>query len=191
MLVREYSILVNLLHIRALIRYDTVLVFDVYGSTDSYTQSLFMYDLEGKLAMSSQAMSGLPYEFRALESILISVTSALESEMKVLNEVVNQLLSQLEEDIDRDKLRRLLIYSKKVSTFELKARLIRNALEEVLDSDEDLADMYLTEKASGKKRDKDNHSEVELLLESYHKICDEMVHASSNLVTSIKTTEEM
>ncbi|KAI5846086.1 hypothetical protein BZA05DRAFT_406922 [Tricharina praecox] len=190
-LVRKNSILVNLLHIRALIKADTVLLFDIYGSNDSYTQSVFMYDLEGKLRQGSKAMGGLPYEMRALEAILISVTAALEAEMRVLQELVVQLLGELEEDIDRDQLRQLLIYSKKLSTFEQKAKLIRNAIEEILDADDDLADMYLTEKLQGKERPMEEHTEVEMLLESYHKICDEIVQISSNLVSSIRSTEEI
>lgn len=190
-LVRKNSILVNLLHIRALIKADTVLLFDLYGSNDSYTQSVFMYDLEGKLRQGSKAMGGLPYEMRALEAILISVTGALEAEMKVLQELVVSLLEELEEDIDRDKLRQLLIYSKKLSTFEQKATLIRNAIEEILEADDDLADMYLTEKSEGNERPMEEHTEVEMLLESYHKISDEIVQISSNLVSSIRNTEEM
>lgn len=190
-LVRKNSILVNLLHIRALIKADTVLLFDVYGSTDSYTQSVFMYDLEGKLRQGSKAMGGLPYEMRALEAILISVTGALEAEMKVLQELVIQLLGELEDDIDRDKLRQLLIYSKKLSTFEQKAKLIRDALEEILEADDDLVNMYLTEKMRGKVRPLEEHTEVEMLLESYHKVSDEIVQISSNLVSSIRNTEEM
>lgn len=190
-LVRKNSILVNLLHIRALIKADMVLLFDVYGSTDSYTQSIFMYDLGGKLRQGSKAMGGLPYEMRALEAILISVTAALEAEMKVLQELVITLLGDLEEDIDRDKLRQLLIYSKKLSTFEQKAKLIRDAIEEILEADDDLADMYLSEKLHGKIRPTEEHTEIEMLLESYHKICDEIVQISSNLVSSIRNTEEI
>jgi len=54
---------------------------------------------------------------RALEAILISVISALEAELKVLQENVVRLLEELEENIDRDKLRFLLIYSKKALHF--------------------------------------------------------------------------
>jgi magnesium transporter len=32
---------------------------------------------------------------------------------------------------------------------------------------------------------------VEMLLESYHKVCDEIVQASGNLVTAIRSTEEV
>jgi len=63
-LVRKNSILVNLLHIRALVKADKVLVFDVMAGPDSHAQSIFMWDLEGKLRQGSKAMGGLPYELR-------------------------------------------------------------------------------------------------------------------------------
>ncbi|KAK5175723.1 magnesium ion transporter [Saxophila tyrrhenica] len=194
-LVRESAILINLLHLRCLIKHNRVLVFDVYGSTDSYAQSLFMYDLEGKLRQKQTsatiAANNLPYEFRALEAVLISVTSGLESEFEGVREPVVRVLRELEEDIDRDKLRHLLIYSKKLGTFEQKARLVRDAIEDLLEADDDLASMYLTDKAGGKVRDEQNHDEIELLLESYHKVADEIVQVSSNLVSAIRNTEEI
>lgn len=192
-LIRTSAILINLLHLRVLIKHDRVLVFDAYGSTDSYTQSMFMYDLEGKLRQkdSSRQLGSLPYEFRALESVLISVTSGLEIEFEGVREPVVRVLRELEEDIDREKLRHLLIYSKKLGTFEQKARLVRDSIDDLLDADDDLAAMYLTERAQGKTRDEEDHTEVEMLLESYHKVCDEIVQASGNLISNIRNTEEM
>ncbi|KAI5280466.1 magnesium ion transporter, partial [Ascosphaera aggregata] len=97
----------------------------------------------------------------------------------------------LEEDIDRGKLRQLLVYSKRLSTFEQKARLVRDAINTLLDADDDLTAMYLTERKNGNEREEDDHQEVEMLLESYHKICDEIVQASGNLITNIRNTEEI
>lgn len=151
-----------------------------------------MYDLEGRLRQKDARQAGaLPYEFRALEAILISVTSGLEGEFEGVREPVVRVLRELEEDIDRYKLRYLLIYSKKLGTFEQKARLVRNAIDDLLEADDDLASMYLTEKAGGKTRSENDHTEVEMLLESYHKVTDEIVQASENLVSNIRNTEEM
>ena len=151
-----------------------------------------MYDLEGRLRQKDTRQAGaLPYEFRALEAILISVTSGLEGEFEGVREPVVRVLRELEEDIDRYKLRYLLIYSKKLGTFEQKARLVRNAIDDLLEADDDLASMYLTEKANGKTRSENDHTEVEMLLESYHKVTDEIVQASENLVSNIRNTEEM
>lgn len=191
-LVRPKAILMNLLHIRCLIQADRVLVFDAYGSTDSYTQSLFMYDLEGKLSLREGRGAGvLPYEFRALEAVLISVTGALESEFEGVRGPVVKVLRDLEENIDRDKLRMLLVLSKKLGTFEQRARLVRDAIDELLEADDDLAAMYLSAKKNGEERSEDDHTEVEMLLESYDKVCDEIVQVSGNLVSNIRNTEEM
>ncbi|KPI41495.1 Mitochondrial inner membrane magnesium transporter mrs2 [Cyphellophora attinorum] len=212
-LVRQSSILINLLHLRVLIQSDRVLVFDAYGSTDSYTQSLF-------IDPRSPNSSYLPYEFRALEAVLISVTSGLEAEFALVRDPVTHILRELEEDIDREKLRHLLIHSKKLGTFEQKARLVRDAIEDLLNADDDLAAMYLTKKRelaqqtsvntttaasaststatstssstnAATHEPEEDHQEVEMLLESYHKICDEIVEISGNLISNIRNTEEV
>ena len=192
-LVRPSAILINLLHLRVLIKHNRVLVLDAYGTSDSYTQSQFIFDLQGKLGQheASRQAGSLPYEFRALEAVLISVTSGLEGEFEVVSEPVHKVLKELEEDIDRDKLRHLLIYSKKLGTFERKARLVRDAIDDLLEADDDLVTMYLTERAQGKTREEDDHTEVEMLLESYHKVCDEIVQIAGNQVSNIRNTEEV
>ena len=78
-----------------------------------------------------------------------------------------------------------------MSTFEQKAKLVRDAIEDLLEADDDLAAMYLTEKANEVKRALDDHTEVEMLLESYHKLTDEIVQEAGNLVSGIRNTEEM
>jgi magnesium transporter len=184
--------LINLLHLRVLIKHNRVLVFDAYGTTDSKSQSIFMYDLDLKLRQKESVSNGtLAYEFRALEAVLISVTAGLEEEFEGVSKPVVKVLMDLEEDIDRDKLRMLLVYSKKLGSFEQKARLVRDAMTELLEADDDLSAMYLSEKSQGKEREDDDHTEVEMLLESYHKVADEIVQAAENLVSSIRNTEEM
>lgn len=192
-LIRPSTILLNLLHLKVLIKHDRVLLFDIYGSKTSYPQSAFMYDLHGKLQQkTSQSSPGsLPYEFRALEAVLTSVTSELEADFEAVREPVMHILSELEDDIDRQKLRVLLILSKRVSTFEQKVKLVRDAIEDLLEADDDLAAMYLTEKAHDLYRGMDDHTEVEMLLESYHKLTDEIVQEAGNLVSGIRNTEEM
>ncbi|KAI1755776.1 hypothetical protein F4782DRAFT_486945 [Xylaria castorea] len=191
-LVRPMSILLNLLHLKVLIKHNRVLLFDVYGTKASYPQSAFMSDLQGKLQQKAPATNGgLPYEFRALEAVLQSVTQELEADFEAVREPVIRILGELEDDIDRHKLRVLLILSKRVSTFEQKAKLVRDAIDELLEADDDLVAMYLTEKTRDIHRQLDDHTEVEMLLESYYKLCDEIVQEAQNLVSSIRNTEEI
>lgn len=62
---------------------------------------------------------------RALESILLSVLSALEAEMVFIRNLVGGLLAELEDDIDRDKFKRLLHYSRRLVSFRNRAKLVR------------------------------------------------------------------
>lgn len=62
---------------------------------------------------------------RALESILLSVLSALEAEMVFTRNLIGGLLAELEDDIDRDKFKRLLHYSRRLSSFQNRAKLVR------------------------------------------------------------------
>lgn len=205
-LVRPGAILINLLHHRLLIKHDRVIVFDADGTTDSHAQSIFIEELKSKLSQESSESSSsktqqqsqlggsnpLPYEFRALEAVLMSVSTGLETEFEIIGDPVIRVVRDLEEDIDRDKLRHLLIFSKRLGTFEQKARLVRDAIDDLLDADDDLVAMYLTERAAGNlSRQENDHTEVEMLLETYQKLCDEIVEASGNLINSIRNTEEI
>ncbi|KAF4616932.1 hypothetical protein D9613_008700 [Agrocybe pediades] len=99
-LVRKEAILVNILHIRALVKADAVILFDTYGSADSRLHSVFLYHLEHNLKAKG---AGPPYEFRALESILLSVLSALEAEMVFIRNLVEEALDEVlgqDEDMD-------------------------------------------------------------------------------------------
>jgi magnesium transporter len=46
--------------------------------------------------------------------------------------LVGGLLAELEDDIDRDKFKRLLHYSRRLQSFMNRAKLVQSALEEVL-----------------------------------------------------------
>ncbi|KAJ1911020.1 magnesium ion transporter, partial [Tieghemiomyces parasiticus] len=197
-LVRKEAILVNISHIRALIKADMVVLFDSFGSTDSYNQSIFVYDLQEKLRLAGSSNSAgksggppLPFEFRALESVLVSVVSTLQDEVQVVSNLVTNLLAHLEEHIDRHKLKELLQYSKRMAKFEQKVLNIRDAIVEVLEQDEDLAAMYLTSKLKDRPRETNDHEEVELLLETYLKQVEETANIISALSTNMRSTEDI
>lgn len=192
--IKPKCILVNLLHIKALLQKDKVLVFDTANPEAAIKLGVLMYDLESKLSQKSFNYQGRSvsyqenYEHRALESILINVMTCLETEYKYHHSVCGMILNELENQIDRDKLRDLLIKSKNLTSFSQKSVLIRDLLDELLESDEDLAGMCLTEKAEGQT---DDHSNLEMLLETYYKQCDEYVQQSEALIQDIKSTEEI
>lgn len=189
--VRDNCILVNLLHIKALVRADTVMIFDTSDVNAAGRLGLFVYDLESKLKSHNHGWIQ-QYEHRALESILINVMSCLETELQHHLKTCGLILAELEDQIDRDKLRDLLVKSKALTAFYQKSLLIKEVLDELLDNDDDLMGMYLTDKLDTTKRDESSDfGEVEMLLEAYFKQCDEFVQQSGSLISDIKSTEEI
>jgi len=185
---RREAILVNVLHIRALVKADAVVLFDTYGSSDSRLHSVFLYHLEHNLKTKCY---GLPYEFRALESIFISVVSALEAEMVFIRNLVGGLLAELEDDINHDKFKRLLHYSRRLTSFQNRVKLVQAAFNEVLEQDEDLAAMYLTDRKNDVRRQLSDHEELELLLETFSKQVEEMVNEADNIHGNVQSTQEI
>ncbi|KAF9450228.1 cora-domain-containing protein [Macrolepiota fuliginosa MF-IS2] len=185
-LVRKEAILVNILHIRALVKADVVVLFDTYGSADSRLHSVFLYHLEHNLKTKG---TGLAYEFRALESILLSVMSALEAEMVFIRNLVGGLLAELEDNIDHDRFKRLLHYSRRLVSFKNRAKLVEEALEEVLAQDEDLNAMYLSDRKNN--IEPHDHEELELLLESFSKQVEEIVNEAENIESNVQSTQEI
>lgn len=184
--IREKSILLSILHIKALIKSDSVVLFNYDGT---YSDNKLIENMSEKL--KNVQGDHLDYELRALETIFAEVIDNLMIEMQIHVTVVNGILKELENDLDLAKLKYLLIVSKKLSQFLQKATLIRDLIDEMLDQDEDLSELYLTEKKHGKTRSKDDHQEIELILESYSLHCDAIVQTIESRVNDVRTTEEI
>ncbi|SJM84229.1 related to Mitochondrial inner membrane magnesium transporter mrs2 [Zygosaccharomyces bailii] len=190
-LVKPHCIVVNMLYIKALIEKDKVYVFDTANPSAAAKLGVLMYDLESKLSSrrgpAANGTAPQPYEHSALESMLINVMSDLETEYKTHLALCGHILSDLENEVDRDKLRDLLIKSKHLTLYYQKSLLIREMLDELLENDDDLAGMYL----EVKKTEEDDFADLEMLLENYYTQCDEYVQQAESLIQDIKSTEEI
>ncbi|CAD6578699.1 MAG: magnesium ion transporter [Tremellales sp. Tagirdzhanova-0007] len=196
-LTRRTCILISMLHIRALIKPDRVVIFDTAGTVESEVQRRFKWHLERhvraglKIGAEESEEEGLSYEHRALESILVAAANALEEEMVFSRQLVQKLLADLEDDIDRDNLKRLLHYSRRMVGFQSRARYVKQAVDELLESDEDLSAMYLTSRAQGQTRALHDHEQLELLLESFAKQVEEIVSEVETTVANMNSTQEI
>lgn len=175
-----------------LITHEDVLVLHVYKPTQGETNHLsaFMYELQGKLQLVKSGHGSLPYELRALETILIMVMSELDVEFQELRQPVLQVLRELDHDVSLAKLKSLADVSRQLSSFQQKVKLIREALRTVLDADDDMAAMYLTEKALGKPRAEADHEEVELLFENYYECGGEIMEKAEQLMSDVQITHD-
>nr|KJB12310.1 hypothetical protein B456_002G010900 [Gossypium raimondii] len=109
-------------------------------------------DDEGKLEekQSLENPNGskiLPFEFVALEACLEAACSCLENEAKTLEQEAHPALDKLTSKISTLNLERVRqIKSRLVAITGRVQKVVRDELEHLLDDDEDMAEMYLTEK---------------------------------------------
>jgi len=124
--------------------------------------------------------------------MLGSVATTLESELAVLKTLVASLLDGLEQNIERENLKQLLLYSRRLSAFNSRALLVQRCLDEILENEQDMANAYLSEKIlKNNPREYHDHEEFEQLLESFSKYVEEIVHEGTSTLTNIKSTEEI
>jgi magnesium transporter len=203
-LIREHTILVYMFSLRLLVQADQVLMFHAEGSPLAHEQTnqwrVFNHDIEGKLRGdhgSAGISAVLPFELRVLEASLSSTTSTMEAEYLLAKEQVSEALRQLDVQMLGDKeslihheLQTLLDLVQILSGIEQRARHVRNAVQEVLNDDGDMAAMHLSDKRAGKPHVPEDHQDVEYLLEAYYKTSDAVVQKAASLLGKIQQKEE-
>ncbi|MBA0791656.1 hypothetical protein Gohar_016224, partial [Gossypium harknessii] len=118
------------------------------SSRFSQSQTL---DDEGKLEekQSLENPNGskiLPFEFVALEACLEAACSCLENEAKTLEQEAHPALDKLTSKISTLNLERVRQIKSRLVAITGRVQKVRDELEHLLDDDEDMAEMYLTEK---------------------------------------------
>lgn len=196
-LIRDKTILIHLFDLRLLVQADRAVLFDIdedIGREHSdNTSRLFSHNLEDKVHYGHGfgAPSSMPYELRVLETALTSVTSTLEAQYLLAKRQVAEALTNLNEDsVMHSELRKLLDLVRGLTRIEQRAKHVRDAVQEVLNDDQDMADMYLSDKRAGMPHEIEDHQSVEYLLEAIHKASDAVVQQTGGLLGDIRRTEE-
>lgn len=195
-LIREGLVVFHVFDLRLILFADQVLVFHNDGSVSNRPQNamrLFIHDLESKLKTSGgiEPVSKVPFELRVLEAALSAVTSTLEAEYLLTKRKVSEALETMDQDhgFVQTKLRGVLNLVRTLTRIENRARQIRATVQEVLNDDEDMADMYLTDKKAGQAHAVQDHQEVEYMFEAYFKSSDAIVQSANRLIGNIQQTE--
>lgn len=195
-LVRESAILVNVEHIRAIVKYDGVILFEDLRMEQRLHQHEFLLYLRSRLTHEhrNDALGrGTPFEFVVLEAILQRTLQRLQDEFDAMEAEIEEHLRALENIVHWERLKVLLVCKKRLGAFLERVNNIRGCLKELLESDADMADMYLSEKHAARSADRPSyaHEEMELLLESYLKIAEEITSRTQLLVSSMQATEDI
>lgn len=203
-LVRGSGIIVCMSYIRAIVQQENVFLFHPQDLDVKYFTSRFSAYLKGKrppflptvflgnsnpstqkvpVAQKTQefiqdeSAQQLPFECKALEGILSHVCRQYYNHTLLVSPLVKNLLQELSSrKVDPATLHKLLPVKDVLSKFEIETTLMRNVLNDVLQNDDDMLAMLLTERAKyGDEIPLEKHEMVELLLENY---CSQMVDIS-------------
>ncbi|KAH9695110.1 Magnesium transporter MRS2-3 [Citrus sinensis] len=161
---------------------------------------------DGKQSLENRDGSKvLPFEFVALEACLEAACSCLENEAKTLEQEAHPALDKLTSKISTLNLERVRQIKSRLVAITGRVQKVRDELEHLLDDDEDMAEMYLTEKlmqqlensstSSINERDDmdDEHldvEELEMLLEAYFVQIDGTLNKLSTLREYVDDTED-
>lgn len=186
--VREDAIVVSLEGIRAIILHNKMFVFD----TDNPMVNTPVRLIRKRLVNNMEDVF-MPFEFRALEGILIYTCAVLESGFAGIDPDLRKTLCNFSERVNPEQLEDLRKLEQQLNHYYSRARKVQNALQSVLDEDEDMADMYLTEKRRnpGVDRNPLDHDEAEMLLETYLQIVDDLTSRAGLLDQAIDDTENL
>nr|KYP75258.1 hypothetical protein KK1_007966 [Cajanus cajan] len=156
---RDRAMLINLEHIKAIITAHEVLLLN---STDHsvvpFVQHLHQRILTHHRATQQQPqedrdetkqlddMKILPFEFLTLEACLEAACTALENEAEILEQETYPALDKLTSKISTLNLEGIRLVKSRLVALAARVRRIRDELEHWLDNNEDMAELYLTEK---------------------------------------------
>ncbi|KAL9250962.1 Magnesium transporter MRS2-1-like protein [Drosera capensis] len=164
---REKAIVVNLEQIRCIITADEVLLLnslDSYvmqyvvelqrrlkmaGATDSWpSDDSVVSRRRGSRSFDSMSLSPdyLPFEFRALEIALEAACTFLDSQAAELEIEAYPLLDELTSKISTLNLERVRRLKSRLVALTRRVQKVRDEIEQLMDDDGDMAEMYLTEK---------------------------------------------
>jgi len=178
---RGEAIIANLGLVKLLISKDRVLVFNLDNPDIKNT---FIPGLKDKLKNITKDHH---FELVALDFAMNYKVQNMKSQSADLEKSVNKVLKILNQDYGQINLEKLLKLKKKISKFEIAVRENQEAGEEILEDDDELIDLCLSQK---KKKIVD-FEEAESILDSYVEQVEDIAHRVDELNENIDDTQEI
>ncbi|KAM7269250.1 hypothetical protein ACFE04_024747 [Oxalis oulophora] len=139
---REKAIVVSLEKIRCIITAEEVILMNsLDGSVVEYSSELCK-----RLQINKEHSDDLPFEFKALELALELTCLSLDSQVKELEMEVYPVVDALASDVSTFNLERVRRLKGQLLTMTQRVQKVRDEVEQLMDDDGDMAEMYLTEK---------------------------------------------
>ena len=178
--IRETAIIVNIFYIKAIIMSHVVLLYD---SEHDHRVQQIATSMQEKIA-SDQVT---PFEFIMLECILNDICNYVTQQYDSLENECKPLLEKLLSDPTQRKSLQLLPIKNDLKKLEIYLQSIYKSVGDILENDEEMAEMYLTRKNQG---DDPDIEEIEDLLELYFSIMGDISSKITVLETDIADTDD-
>ncbi|XP_010523489.1 PREDICTED: magnesium transporter MRS2-5 [Tarenaya hassleriana] len=141
---REKAIVVSLEKIRCIIKADEVILMNARDASIVQYQSELCKRLQSN--QSQTAKDDLPFEFKALELALELSCLSLDAQVKELEMEVYPVLDDLTSNISTLNLEHVRRLKGRLLALTQKVQKVCDEIEHLMDDDDDMAEMYLTEK---------------------------------------------
>ncbi|RVX69591.1 hypothetical protein B0A52_06655 [Exophiala mesophila] len=192
-LIRPSTILLQFFDLCVIIQADEALLVNPTHRSTGQSVSSLHHDLERRLSGIQEAadVPELPYELRAVEAALVAVLSSLRHEFIQVRAAAEESAARLtlETGVAAVELGHVFEHSRHLGRLESKARLVRQTIRELLDTDEDLAAMYLSDTLAGHPHQVSDHQEAEYMLETYHRAADALAESVSSVMDVLRKKE--
>eukprot|EP00191_Tetraselmis_sp_GSL018_P021957 CAMPEP_0177621368 /NCGR_PEP_ID=MMETSP0419_2-20121207/27546_1 /TAXON_ID=582737 /ORGANISM="Tetraselmis sp., Strain GSL018" /LENGTH=644 /DNA_ID=CAMNT_0019121277 /DNA_START=295 /DNA_END=2232 /DNA_ORIENTATION=+ len=110
----------------------------------------------------------LPYELRALEAALAEANKVLEHEVTNLEQDARSALDNLTKKVSRAALENVRRVKTRLNRLTARIGKLREELEDLMDDDEDMADMYLGRRAEMEKAQEAANQELQQMQSDYN-----------------------
>nr|XP_037861680.1 magnesium transporter MRS2 homolog, mitochondrial isoform X2 [Chlorocebus sabaeus] len=165
------------------------------------TEQWLFRELPSQLSGEGQLVTyPLPFEFRAIEALLQYWINTLQGKLSILQPLILETLDALVDpkhsSVDRSKLHILLQNGKSLSELETDIKIFKESILEILDEEELLEELCLSKWSDPKVFEKssagiDHAEEMELLLENYYRLADDLSNAARELRVLIDDSQSI
>ncbi|XP_025237516.1 magnesium transporter MRS2 homolog, mitochondrial isoform X3 [Theropithecus gelada] len=185
-------------YLKAVITPECLLILDYRNL--NLEQWLFR-ELPSQLSGEGQLVTyPLPFEFRAIEALLQYWINTLQGKLSILQPLILETLDALVDpkhsSVDRSKLHILLQNGKSLSELETDIKIFKESILEILDEEELLEELCLSKWSDPQVFEKssagiDHAEEMELLLENYYRLADDLSNAARELRVLIDDSQSI
>lgn len=180
---RGRGVVMNLGVIKMLITNDRVWI----GNLDN--EEVTKIIVPGLVKAIKTDSAGVDFELRVIEFALNHKLNKMKRTLEELEKTLNRMLKRVAAHYDDESLEKLLLLKKKLSRFEIILKENEGAALEVLDDDEELSDLCVTQKVKSQK--KTDFEEAESILESFTEQLERLSYRLEHMKENIDDTQEI